>query len=233
MHSMCVDRRRLQNRSGFQTVLLANELEKEVERLQRAQTLEQILPARPPVSETVDYHGNSVRSPSDDTSPSTAAGPTRWFQVQDEPLHTPPFQLNEVGLSFHHAVTLFNDFEELYLPHFAILEPITSLRDFAQQNELLFWAIVAVVARGKSDFSQRSALQSAFDNLLGRVCREAIQSLTDLQAVLLTCACPPRLRGSERDPSWMRLGMAINAARQMGIDKQQDEVLFGARRARH
>ncbi|TKA65370.1 hypothetical protein B0A55_09559 [Friedmanniomyces simplex] len=209
------------------------ELEKEIERLQRAQTLEQILPAQPPVSESVDNHGNSVRSPSDDTSPSTAAGLTGWFQVQDEPLHTPPFQLNEVGLSFHDAVTLFQDFEELYLPHFAILEPITSLRDFAQQNELLFWAIVAVVARGKSDFSQRSALQSAFDNLLGRVCREAIQSLTDLQAVLLTCACPPRLRGSERDPSWMRLGMAINAARQMGIDKQQDEVLFGARRARH
>ncbi|KAK0320890.1 Regulatory protein leu3 [Friedmanniomyces endolithicus] len=218
----------------FSSRTRVKELEKEIERLQRNQSLEQIVPARPMLGESQNsYVGSAVPSLSDDNSPNQANGPTWWFQAHDDPLQTPPFQLNDISLPAYEAVSSFHEFEELYLPHFAILEPITSLREFAQQNELLFWAIIAVVSRGKPNNPQHAALQTAFDQLLGRVCCEAIQSLTDLQALLLTCVYPPRLRGSERDPSWMRLGMAINTARQIGIDKQQDEVLFGARKARY
>ncbi|KAK0276496.1 hypothetical protein LTR35_010359 [Friedmanniomyces endolithicus] len=218
----------------FSSRTRVKELEKEIERLQRNQSLEQIVPTRPMLGERQNsYVGSAVPSLSDDNSPNQANGPTWWFQAHDDPLQTPPFQLGEVSLPVYEAVSSFHEFEELYLPHFAILEPITSLREFAQQNELLFWAIIAVVSRGKPNNPQHATLQTAFDQLLGRVCCEAIQSLTDLQALLLTCVYPPRLHGSERDPSWMRLGMAINIARQIGIDKQQDEVLFGARKARY
>ncbi|KAK3650873.1 hypothetical protein LTR22_012349 [Elasticomyces elasticus] len=206
------------------------ELEKEVERLQRAQGLERIVPSRPVSCASINNSGGSGGS---DGSPSNPApGPVKWLQAHEEPNHV-VYRLGDVTLSPHDAMGIFQEFEELYFPHFAILEPITGLTELVTQDELLFWTIVNVVFRGKADFPQRAVFQAAFDDLLGRVCSEAIQSLTDLQALLLTIAYPPNLRGVARDPSWMRNGMAINAARQMGIDKQQDEVLFGARRTKH
>ncbi|OQO04790.1 hypothetical protein B0A48_09714 [Cryoendolithus antarcticus] len=47
----------------------------------------------------------------------------------------------------------------------------------------------------------------------------------------MTCTWPGEVLGQLRDPSWMRLGLAISAARQMGLDKEADEIFFGQRRA--
>ncbi|KAK3110971.1 hypothetical protein LTR53_014211 [Teratosphaeriaceae sp. CCFEE 6253] len=210
----------------FSSRARVKELEKEVERLQRAQSLEQVLSARPaePHEGSDSSHSMSPYSP--------PAAPVRWLQAEVDVLQT-PLQLGNAFLPLAAARVLLQDFEALYLPHFTILEAVTSIREFAQKHELLFWSIVTVVARRKEGLAEECVIyQQAFDELLGRVCREAIQSLTDLQAILLTCTWPVPLRGGQRDGSWMRLGMAINTARQMGIDKQQDEVLFGARRAR-
>ncbi|KAK5743171.1 Regulatory protein leu3 [Elasticomyces elasticus] len=214
----------------FSSRTRVKELEKEVERLQRAQSLERIVPSRPLSCASINNSGGSGGS---DRSPSNPAPePVKWLQAHEEPHHV-VYRLGGVTLSPHDAIGIFQEFEELYFPHFAILEPVTGLTELVTQDELLFWTIINVVFRGKADFPQRAVFQAAFDELLGRVCSEAIQSLTDLQALLLTIAYPPNLRGVARDPSWMRNGMAINAARQMGIDKQQDEVLFGARHTKH
>lgn len=48
----------------------------------------------------------------------------------------------------------------------------------------------------------------------------------------VTCVRPYPTLGL-RDPSWMQLGMAINAARHIGLDKAEDEVFFGMRRAKN
>lgn len=138
-------------------------------------------------------------------------------------------------MSYQDVLDVFVVFEEFYYPHFCILEPVASLSKLLQDSELLFWSIVLVTARHHSTLAVHyERLLAAHAHVLGRTCSESIQSLLDLQAMLLLCSWPAPVSGGQlRDPSWMRLGMAINAARQMGLDKHTDEVLFGQRRTEH
>lgn len=76
-------------------------------------------------------------------------------------------------------------------------------------------------------------LKDPFQRLIGRTLSSPLNILSDLQAVLITCHWPLEIKSQLEDPSWMYSGMAINAALQMGLDKSEDEVLFGYRRARY
>lgn len=60
-----------------------------------------------------------------------------------------------------------------------------------------------------------------------------VQALKDLQALLIICQWPLEVETHAEDPSWMLVGFVMNAALHMGLDKSEDEVLFGHRRAKH
>lgn len=156
-----------------------------------------------------------------------------WLDVPVVPTQL-QFQLYDCILSYFDVLELFQYFDECYYPHFAIIEPVTSLTELAAESELLFWTIVAVAARHhKRHYIRYPHIQNVHAQLHGKVCREAIQSVPDLQAILMLCTWPYPVKGQFSDPSWMQLGMVITASRLIGLDKAKDEVFFGTRRARH
>lgn len=211
------------------------ELQDKVDRLERERTFDSSL--------TVPQHHRSLSqsapsssngSPEERSHNASKAQHDRWLRLPtvSQAAH---FVLDATHFSYAEAVDLFEHFEKLYYPHFAILEPVTSLQGLLDRSPLLFWTIMLVATRHHTAFSGRwEVLKDAHVLLYGKVCQEMIQSLLDIQAILLICTWPDpvKMGNQAADPSWMQLGQAINAARQMGLDKRQDEMLFGARKAR-
>ncbi|KAK4504194.1 hypothetical protein PRZ48_005110 [Zasmidium cellare] len=153
---------------------------------------------------------------------------TRWLNLNDldEPSH---FILGGISISYGHAMELFQHFEQHYYPHFCILEPITSLKRLFEDSQYLFWAIVVIAARShERHVSMVDGCRPYLDRLQLTVISEAVPSLLNLQALLLLCAFPfQESCPLYRDSAWTQLGLAINVARQMGLDKGKDEALFG------
>jgi len=128
------------------------------------------------------------------------------------------------------VLDLFQQFELLYYPHFCILEPVDSLSQLYQDSPLLFWTIVLVATRHHITLHVHlPALQQAHMTLHAKVLMDAIQSLHEIQAVLMICTWPGPVKQQPQDPSWQQLGLAINAARQMGLHKATDWFILGSK----
>ncbi|KAK3674789.1 hypothetical protein LTR78_005511, partial [Recurvomyces mirabilis] len=157
----------------------------------------------------------------------------RWLQLPDTTASA-TYSIAQLVFTSSDITRLFRSFEMLYYPHFCILHTVTSLTKLHEDSELLFWTIVVIASRYHQFFSDRyPPLLAAHHALLAKTTSEAIQSVGDLQAILMTCTWPAEVHNQPRDPSWTRLGLAINAARQMGLDKEIDEIFFGQRRSHH
>jgi hypothetical protein len=156
-----------------------------------------------------------------------------WLQAPAEPAAS-SFSLHECVLSSFDVVELFQHFEDAYLPFFSILEPVTSYTALFDTSRLLFWTIILIAARWHKRHHVRYAeIQAAHGRLFAEVSSETYQNILDLQAALLLCTWPASRKSQLGDPSYMQLGMAISAARQVGLDKPTDEVFFGTRRTNH
>ncbi|KAF2169955.1 hypothetical protein M409DRAFT_19570 [Zasmidium cellare ATCC 36951] len=153
---------------------------------------------------------------------------TRWLNLVEleEPLH---FTLGGISIPFGHAVELFQHFEQHYFPHFCILEPITSLKRLFEESQFLFRAIILIAARShERHVTLVDSCRPYLDRLQLTIIAEAVPSLLNLQALLLLCAFPfQESCPLYRDSGWTQLGLAINVARQMGLDKGKDEALYG------
>ena len=125
-------------------------------------------------------------------------------------------------------------FETYYLIHFPILEPVVSLKELYEESRTLFWAIAITSCRHQSQhFGLYNRLCDPFRSLLSNLLITTVQRLKDLQALLLICQWPLDAETGTEDPSWMLVGFVMNAALHMGLDKNDDEVLFGYRRAKY
>lgn len=76
-------------------------------------------------------------------------------------------------------------------------------------------------------------MKEPFRLLISNLLSSAVQALKDLQALLIVCQWPVEVGTGSEDPSWMHSGFVVNAAMNMGLDKSEDEVLFGYRRAKN
>jgi hypothetical protein len=222
------------------------DLESQVDQLRRARTLENVVQSsagghdsirQSPIALPIIQGSASSVTSRQSSSASPAAlqpSPTVWLRVDGPEGLSSPYILESVVLSAEQVYTLFRHFEALYSPHFCILEPVTSIAGLAKDSPLLFWTIVATAVRNHARFHHHyENLRQAYHRLYGQTCCSAVQSFRDLQAILLLCAWPGVVIGQQNDPSWMQLGMAINAARNIGLDKAANEVLFGLRRTWH
>lgn len=157
---------------------------------------------------------------------------TRWLNLIefDGPSH---FSLGGTTLPYAHALELFQHFEDHYYSHFCILEPITSLKQLHADSEFLFWSIISIAARNHQRYAPLfDSVRQLLERLRAAIIMDSVPSFLNLQALLLLCAFPFHTSCPlYRDPSWTQLGLAINAARQMGLNKNKDEPLFGNRRA--
>lgn len=139
------------------------------------------------------------------------------------------FDLDGFLLPYAHATELFQHFEDNYQPHFCIMEPVSSLQQLYNESQFLFWSIILVASRNHYRHAPSyERLRPLVTRMHMQIAAEAIQSLYDLQALLLLCTFPCHMPGQLRDPGWPQIGTAINAARQIGLDKDRDEVVLGA-----
>ena len=124
-------------------------------------------------------------------------------------------------------------FEEYYYVHLPILEPVRSLQKLYKDSLVLFWAIAFTTSRHHPrHFHLYKKLREPFQSLISALLSSPVQALKDVQALLIICQWPLAVESQSEDPSWMHSGFAINAALHMGLDKIEDEVLFGHRRAK-
>lgn len=112
---------------------------------------------------------------------------SEWLSLSDDQVQL-DFYLYDCVVPYSACVELFHHFSRHYYPHFACLESVSSLRKLASEGELLFWTIILTAAQWHVMYHEKYAeIQAVHAQLLGKVCREAIQSLYDVQAVLMLC----------------------------------------------
>ena len=172
------------------------------------------------------------RSSPDLNSPSRTDGsPGDWY-VPSSPQRPANFILHDCMLSWNDVNNLFLYFAEFHLPHCGFLIRINSLAELAEDSELLLWTIILVAARHHAKYSEMNrALEAAHSRLRAEVCSEAIRKLPDLQAVLLLCMWPLPVKSQDGDTAGLRLAEALGCARQMGLDRSDDEILYSSVRA--
>lgn len=172
--------------------------------------------------------------PSSTTSPAASEisrAPVKWLNVVDNDLPT-QFILDDVVLTYQDALDGFRHFDAYYVRHFHILDPVFSLLQLQHESRLLFWSIICVTAQTHVRLAQSFAqIRAAHAKLYHSSTQEALHSLLDLQAILVVCTWPYPASSKQQDASYIQLGLAINTARQMGLDKCKDEMFMGTRDA--
>jgi hypothetical protein len=125
----------------------------------------------------------------------------------------------------------FNDF---YFPHLPIFEPITSLKELYTTAPALFWGVTITASRYHPHHSDvYGRLIDSYQRLHEQTICRPVQVFAEVQALLLLCYWPLALLSQSEDPTWMHCGLVTNTALSMGLDKFNDEVLFGHRKSKH
>lgn len=124
-------------------------------------------------------------------------------------------------------------FEEFYYLHLPVLEPVHSFHVLYKESPSLFWAIAFTPSRHHPKHSHLYVrLREPFRLLISTLLSSPVQALKDLQALLIICQWPFEVGSQSEDPSCMHMGFVVMAALHLGLDKFEDEVLFGHRRAK-
>lgn len=88
----------------------------------------------------------------------------------------------------------------------------------------LFWTVMIIVAShlpGHPYDELYDRLYEPYRKLLKEELLDAPLPLHKIQALLYLCVWPLPVRTQPKDPSWLYCGMAIQAARYMGLDREQ------------
>ncbi|KAK7430476.1 hypothetical protein QQZ08_002995 [Neonectria magnoliae] len=158
------------------------------------------------------------------------------------------FELPEVHLSLDGvlvdpqlAIEAFRVYAEFFRPQLPLLEPV-SLHQIYCTQPFLFWTIMLIVSSHLPEppFVELFArVHEPYRRLLKEEALAAPLPLHKIQALLYICAWPLPTEAQAKDPSWLYCGVAIQAARHMGLDREQPlpsprtmGVLPGTARAR-
>lgn len=185
---------------------------------------------------------NATLSPETGGSTSLASEPSSGLSTEDNfELDETTVVLNGLLVESHLAIDALKVFAELFRPQLPLLEPI-SLRHMYHSQPFLFWTIVVIVSSHLPDLPHQelfSRLHQPYLKLLREGALGAPLPLHKIQALLFLCAWPLPIRHQVADPSWLYCGIAIQAARYMGLDREQPlptprsvGVLPGSSRAR-
>lgn len=114
-------------------------------------------------------------------------------------------------------------FAELFRPQLPIGGAISVHRTYQSQS-FLFWTIIVVVVShipGPPFEDMFARIEEPYMDLLRGEILSAPLPLHKIQALLYLCMWPIPVKMQQKDPSWLYCGIAINAARFMGLDRQQ------------
>jgi hypothetical protein len=99
-----------------------------------------------------------------------------------------------------------------------------SMRVVYDSQPFLFWTIVIVVAShltSSSNHELYSRIQGPYGKMLKEQILEAPLPLHKIQALMIICTWPLPVEAQPQDPGWLYCGIAIQAARYMGLDREE------------
>lgn len=114
-------------------------------------------------------------------------------------------------------------FAEFFLPQYPLIGSI-SIRPMHESHPLLFWTIVVIVSShlpGPPHDELFERLRGPYTKLLKEEMFKAPLPLYKIQALLFLCEWPLPVESQTEDPSWLYCGIALQAARFMGLDRDQ------------
>lgn len=119
------------------------------------------------------------------------------------------------------------EIDELYLiyilhyhPYLPFLDSATSLHEYYESCELLFWSVIAVAARRlQSHPTLLAKLARSVTDLLWKTLRSIPYSLRVVQSLVIICTWPFPTSSSTADPTYMLAGMMVQMGTQMGLHR--------------
>lgn len=141
----------------------------------------------------------------------------------------------------HLRLSYTDSFADVFRSQLPLLETI-SLHDMYLSQSFLFWTILVIVTSHSPTLAHQDVhrrLHEPYTKLLKEEALTAPLPLHKIQALLFLCTWPLPIEAQLKDPSWLYCGIAVQAARYMGLDREQPlpttrsmGVTPGTRRAR-
>ncbi|KEF59048.1 uncharacterized protein A1O9_03891 [Exophiala aquamarina CBS 119918] len=146
---------------------------------------------------------------------------TDWLLLTDMEYNlTGTWTLGEVSINYQQASEILGFYARHYYEHLPILDRVTSISEFHDSSEFLFWTTMRISLYNNPGYGDLFALLSQpYRNLLTTRVLAPIQDFRTLQAIILICHWPTSGIRQSDDPSWQYCGIALNTAMQMGIDQ--------------
>ncbi|EHK20948.1 uncharacterized protein TRIVIDRAFT_133240, partial [Trichoderma virens Gv29-8] len=116
------------------------------------------------------------------------------------------------------------EIDELYIlhyhPYLPFLDPSTSLHEYYESSELLFWSVISVAARRlQSHPTLLAKLARSVTDYLWKTLRSIPYSLRVVQSLVILCTWPFPTSSSTADPTYMLAGMMVQVGTQMGLHR--------------
>ena len=115
---------------------------------------------------------------------------------------------------------LRNRFEELYYPHFPILERTICVKPLYQTSPFLFWTIIVVVVSRQVIPGHAELFKGLYKPYMIRLRLDSLAAplpLETIQALSYLIMWPLYHNRTSQDPSWLYCGLATNSALYTGL----------------
>ncbi|PON21662.1 hypothetical protein TGAM01_v209400 [Trichoderma gamsii] len=131
-----------------------------------------------------------------------------------------PRKLGNVELSVEEIDELYLIYILHYHPYLPFLDPGTTIHEYHDSSELLFWSIISVAARRlQSHPTLLQKLARSVTDLLWKTLRSIPYSLRAVQSLIILCTWPFPTSSSTADPTYMLAGMMVQLGTQMGLHR--------------
>ncbi|KAL6832220.1 hypothetical protein V8C40DRAFT_273576 [Trichoderma camerunense] len=129
-------------------------------------------------------------------------------------------RLGNVELSVGEIDELYLIYILHYHPYLPFLDPSTSLHEYYESSELLFWSVISVAARRlQSHPTLLPKLARSVTDYLWKTLRSIPYSLRAVQSLVILCTWPFPTSSSTADPTYMLAGMMVQIGTQMGLHR--------------
>lgn len=128
--------------------------------------------------------------------------------------------LGNIELSSQDIDELFDIFFSTYHPYLPFLDSTTTPQQYLQASPPLFWMIISIAARRMStNPTLLTRLARSVPDLLWKALQVLPHTLGLIQCLILSCTWPFPISSTTIDPSYMHVGIMMQAAMQMGLHR--------------
>lgn len=128
--------------------------------------------------------------------------------------------LGNIELSPHDIDELFDIYFAKYHPYLPFLDSTATPQQYHQASPSLFWMIISIAARRlPTNPTLLTRLARSVPDLVWKALQSLPHTLGLIQCLILSCTWPFPVSSTTIDPSYMHVGIMMQAAMQMGLHR--------------